>query len=122
MRKPLLKLVEGTKGCPGVSRREAGGQHGRQPLHWPQNFPFLVFHLPPDGREAGGSAGAAVQPMKLVSSVLSISHLYECACTLVWSPWKVDLEVEWGRGFLCCRWGNAQQRGLTECKVRFLKK
>ena len=41
MRKPLLKLVEGTKGCPGVSRREAGGQHGRQPLCWAQNFPFL---------------------------------------------------------------------------------
>lgn len=74
MRKPLLKLVEGSKGRPGVARGEAGGQHGRQP----------------DGWEARGSAGAAVQ------------------------PWKVDLEVQWGGGGLCCHWGSyAQQRGLA---------
>ena len=66
VRKPLLKLVEGSKGRPGVARGEAGGQHGRQPLHRGQNFPLLGLIVSPDGWEARCSAGAAVQPIEFV--------------------------------------------------------
>ena len=71
-RKPLLKLVEGSKGRPGVARGEAGGQHGRQPLHRRQNFPLLAFIVSPDGWEARGSAGAAVQPIEFVQLPVSV--------------------------------------------------
>ena len=72
VRKPLLKLVEGSKGRPGVARGEAGGQHGRQPLHRGQNFPLLAFIVSPDGWEARGSAGAAVQPIEFVQLPVSV--------------------------------------------------
>ena len=59
MRKPLLKLVEGSKGCPGAARGAAGGKHGGQPLN--QNCQPLAWIVSPDGREARRSAGTAVQ-------------------------------------------------------------
>ena len=60
VRKPLLKLVEGSKGSPGAARGAAGGKHGGQPLN--QNCQPLAWIVSPDGREARRSAGTAVQP------------------------------------------------------------